>query len=64
VDDIDFDASALKPVRARVSVRIDELTQKVVNPHTPLDHVPGYRGEIAALRWLLVQLEPPKEIVT
>ncbi len=63
-DPIDYASPVLAPVRARVSARIDELTKIVINPRTPLKKVPGHRGEIAALDWLLVQLDRPKEIVT
>jgi hypothetical protein len=64
MNDIDYASPALKPVRARIAVRIKELTEKVVSPRIPLEEVPGYRGEIAALTWLLTQLDPPKEVVT
>jgi len=50
-------------VRACIAARIDELTRLIVSPRTPLELVPGHRGEIAALRWLQDQLDPPKEVI-
>lgn len=63
-DPIDHAHPALRPVRASVTARITKLTADVVNPSTPLDKVPGLRGEIAALNWLLGQLSPKQEITT
>jgi hypothetical protein len=60
---IDWQASALGPVRQHVEARITDRTKKIVNPRTPLDEVPGYRGEIAALDWLLEQLARPKDVI-
>lgn len=64
MEPIDIQAAALRPVRARVEERIAEVTRLVVSPKTPLEQVPGYRGEIVALTWLLAQLSPQKEVVT
>ena len=60
---IDTASPALRPVRACIAARIDELTRLIVSPRTPLELVPGHRGEIAALRWLQDQLDPPKEVI-
>lgn len=62
--EIDYASPALGPVRARVSARIEELKEINSNPRTPLELVPGHRGEIVALKWLLDQLKPPQEIIT
>jgi hypothetical protein len=59
---IDYASPALGPVRAMVEAQIVATTAKVVNPRTPLDEVPTYRGEIAALNWLLTQLKKPSEM--
>lgn len=64
MNDIDYASPALVPVRAGVSARIEELKELAINPRTPLEHVPIHRGEIAALKWLLDQLSPKKEVVT
>jgi uncharacterized protein YidB (DUF937 family) len=60
---IDWQAAALGPVKQHVSKRIADLIEKAVSPLTPLDQVPHHRGEIAALRWLLGQLDRPKDYV-
>jgi hypothetical protein len=60
--EIDVTASALEPVRKRITAQIADLTDKVVSPRTPLELVPGYRGEIVALRWLLGELSQKKDV--
>jgi hypothetical protein len=62
--EIDYASPALGPVRARIAARIDEHTKAIVNTRTPLDQVPHHRGEIAALVWLLAELDRPKEVIT
>lgn len=61
---IDYASPTLGPVRACIAARIEDITKTVINSGTPLEKVPHHRGEIAALTWLLAQLDRPKEVIT
>ncbi len=59
---IEVRSPVLEPVREAVRAQIADRTKRVVSQNTPLESVPTYRGEIAALEWLLVQLSPQQDI--